>query len=207
MLPSVKYKMVIVTLWIFILRQTDKYLKYRVVEKMEAKSIATEAGFKMWKTAKTLAIIAMMTLVTGCQLLIDNRSRESGAVVVVPSDEWDAMRQANLAASQVATYIETDDTETKTLEERVEPTLGSETITFSNYTSSNLGGCIATGIIELKHRGAVDDAITLLKNEAFRLNGNALIIIKMDSILKETARTINIEARLLTCPLKMARGN
>ena len=161
----------------------------------------------MWKTAKMLMLVAIVTSSSGCQLLIDNRNRESGAVVVVPSDEWEAMRQASLTASQVETLPETLDTQAEKKMIKIEPTPGSEAIKFSNYTSSNLGGCIATGIIELKHRGAVDDAITLLKNEAFRLNGNALIIIKMDSILKETARTINIEARLLTCPLKMARGN
>ena len=42
----------------------------------------------MWKTAKMLVLVAIVTLSSGCQLLIDNRNRESGAVVVVPSDEW-----------------------------------------------------------------------------------------------------------------------
>ena len=161
----------------------------------------------MWKTAKMLALTAVISSVSGCQLLIDNRSRESGAVVVVPSDEWDAMRQASLAASQMATLSETDDTETEPLALKVEPTPGSETITFSNYTSSNLGGCIATGIIEVQHRGAAADAITLLKNEAFRLNGTALIVIKMNKTLEDYTSTTNIEARLLTCPLRIARGN
>ena len=68
----------------------------------------------MWKTAKMLALTAVISSVSGCQLLIDNRSRESGAVVVVPSDEWDAMRQASLAASQTAVSSETDDTEAET---------------------------------------------------------------------------------------------
>ncbi len=161
----------------------------------------------MWKTAKILALTAIMTSVTSCQLLIDNRSRESGAVVVVPSDEWEAMRQASIASSQVATLPEPNDTETEIPKIPIEPTPGSEAITFSNYTSSSLGGCIATGIIEVQHHGAVDDAITLLKNEAFRLNGNALIMIKMSSALEDHAGSVNIQARLLTCPLKMANGD
>ena len=161
----------------------------------------------MWKTAKLLALTAIMTTVTGCQLLIDNRSRESGAVVVVPSDEWEAMRQASLAASQVAKLSDTDDTQTDTPAEKIEPTPGSEAIKFSNYTSSNLGGCIAAGIIEVQHRGAVSDAITLIKNEAFRLNGNALIVTKMNNTQADYASAVNIEARLLTCPLRMAKGN
>ena len=161
----------------------------------------------MWKTAKILMLTTIMTFVTGCQLLIDNRSRESGAVVVVPSDEWEAMRQASIASSQAATLLEPGETEIEMPEVTIEPTPGSEAITFSNYTSSALGGCIATGIIEVQHHGAVNDAITLLKNEAFRLNGNALIMIKMNSTLEDHAGTVNIQARLLTCPLKMAKGN
>ena len=161
----------------------------------------------MWKTAKTIALTAIITAITGCQLLIDNRSRESGAVVVVPSEEWDAMRQASLAASQVAALAETDNKETETPAVKIEPTPGSEVITFSNYTSSNLGGCIATGIIEVQHRGTVNDAITLLKNEAFRLDVSALIVTKMNSNLAKHANDIKIEARLLACPLRMAKGN
>ena len=58
----------------------------------------------MCKTVKMLALTAIMVSVTGCQLLIDNRSRESGAVVVVPSDEWDAMRQASLLPAKWLLY-------------------------------------------------------------------------------------------------------
>ena len=161
----------------------------------------------MWKTAKIFMLTAIMTLVTGCQLLIDNRSRDSGAVVVVPSDEWEAMRQASIASGQAATLSEPGGTETEMPEVTIEPMPGSEAITFSNYTSSALGGCIASGIIEVQHHGAVNDAITLLKNEAFRLNGNALIMIKMNSTQKDHAGTVNVQARLLTCPLKIAKGN
>ena len=161
----------------------------------------------MWKTAKILVLAAIVTSASSCQLLIDNRNRESGAVVVVPSDEWEAMRQASLAASQVAARPETMNTEAAKPAIKIEPIQGSEAITFSNYTSSSLGGCIASGIIEVQHHGEVNDAITLLKNEAFRLNGNALIVIKMNSNLADHSSTINIEARMLTCPLKIAKGN
>ena len=67
----------------------------------------------MWKTAKMLVLVVILTSASGCQLLIDNRSRESGAVVVVPSDEWDTIRQASLAASQATTIPETSDAEEK----------------------------------------------------------------------------------------------
>ena len=161
----------------------------------------------MWKTAKMLALTAIMISINGCQLLIDNRSRESGAVIVVPSDEWEAMRQASLAASEVTKSEETVDTETEMPAAKIKPTPGSEAISFSNYTSASLGGCIASGIIELQHQGAMDDAITLLKNEAFRLSSNQLIVTKMNSVQADSADTITIEARMLTCPLKLVKGN
>jgi len=161
----------------------------------------------MRKTAKILALAAIVTSVTGCQLLIDNRSRESGAVVVVPSAEWDTLRQASLAASQPPVSLYTNDTAAETPAVKIEPTPGSEAITFSNYTNASLGGCSTLGIIELQHRGAMDDAITLLKNEAFRLDSNLLILTEMNSLSAESTNNITIEARVLTCPLKLARGN
>ena len=161
----------------------------------------------MRKTAKMLVLVTIVTLSSGCQLLIDNRNRESGAVVVVPSDEWEAMRQASLSARQVEALSETLDTEAEKEMIKIEPTPGSETIKFSNYTSSSLGGCITTGVIEVQHQGAINDAVTLLKNEAFRLNSNALIVIKMSSTGANHSSTVNIEARMLTCPLKLAKGN
>ena len=94
------------------------------------------------------------------------------------------MRQASIASSQATTLLEIDHTETEIPGLKIEPIPGSEGITFSNYTSSNFGGCIATNIIEVQHHGTVKDAITLLKNEAFRLDGNALIVIKMNSTLE-----------------------
>ena len=161
----------------------------------------------MRKTAKMLVLVTIVTLSSGCQLLIDNRNRESGAVVVVPSDEWEAMRQASLTANQVETLPETLDTQAEKKMIKIEPTPGSEAIKFSNYTSSNLGGCITTGVIEIQHQGEINDAITLLKNEAFRLNSTALIVIKMSSTRTEHSSTVNIEARMLTCPLRLAKGN
>lgn len=161
----------------------------------------------MWKTAKMLVLAAVVTSTSGCQLLIDNRSRDSGAVVVVPSDEWDAMRQASLAASHAAKSAETVGSKSGSPDIKIEPTPGSELITFSNFTSASLGGCIASGIIEVQHRGAVDDALTVLKNEAFRLNSNLLIVTNMKNVQAEFTNTITIEARMLACPLKLAKGN
>ena len=159
-----------------------------------------------------MALTALLISTSGCQLLIDNRSRESGAVVVVPSAEWDAMRQASLAASEEATSAKPANDEPGEIPAapkpaKITPTPGSEAIKFTNYTGANLGGCATIGIIEMHYRGDIDDAITLLKNEAFRLNSNLLIPTKMNSERTDDYNMISIEARMLTCPLKLARGN
>ena len=164
------------------------------------------------KTAKSMALTALLISTSGCQLLIDNRSRESGAVVVVPSAEWDAMRQASLAASEKPASEEPandepSETPAALKPAKITPTPGSEAISFTNYTGANLGGCATIGIIEMHHRGDMDDAITLLKNEAFRLNSNLLVPMQMNSELTDDYNMISIEARMLTCPLKLARGN
>ena len=159
-----------------------------------------------------MALTALLISTSGCQLLIDNRSRESGAVVVVPSAEWDAMRQASLAASEKpaseeATSDEPSETPAALKPAKITPTPGSEAITFTNYTGANLGGCATIGIIEMHHRGDIDDAITLLKNEAFRLNSNLLVPVQMNNERTDDYNMVSIEARMLTCPLRLARGN
>ena len=164
------------------------------------------------KTAKSMALTALLITTSGCQLLIDNRSRESGAVVVVPSAEWDAMRQTSLAASEEATRAKPANDEPSEMPvalkpPKITPTPGSEAISFTNYTGANLGGCATIGIIEMQHRGDIDDAITLLKNEAFRLNSNLLLPIKLHSEQIDDYTMVPIEARILACPLKLARGN
>lgn len=159
-----------------------------------------------------MALTALLISTSGCQLLIDNRSRESGAVVVVPSAEWDAMRQASLAASEKPASEEPandepSETPAALKPAKITPTPGSEAISFTNYTGANLGGCATIGIIEMHHRGDMDDAITLLKNEAFRLNSNLLVPMQMNSERADNYNMISIKARILTCPLKLARGN
>jgi hypothetical protein len=164
------------------------------------------------KTAKSMALTALLISSSGCQLLIDNRSRESGAVVVVPSAEWDAMRQASLAASEKPANEEPANNEPGEMPAalkpaKITPTPGSEAIAFTNYTGANLSGCATIGIIEMQYRGDIDDAITLLKNEAFRLNSNLLLPIQLNSEQIDDYSMVSIEARMLNCPLKLARGN
>ena len=181
-----------------------------------------------------IAVIGMMT--SSCQLLIDNRKTGKRSVVVVPTDEWDAlcgqqMRPdiANdivkemaadfadeLRSTQSVNALTTPAVDTPTEEivmqaKRPAPTPidGSQIIQFSNRTNSQLAGCSSIGIIEVHHTGSIDDALIILKNEAYRLNTNILVPLTMNQTDTDpiASPNIQIEARMMKCPLKLARGN
>ena len=89
------------------------------------------------------------------------------------------------------------------------PIDGSQIIQFSNRTNSQLAGCSSIGIIEVLHTGIIDDALIILKNEAYRLNTNILVPLMMNQTDADpiASANIQIEARMMKCPLKLARGN
>jgi hypothetical protein len=180
-------------------------------------------------TIAAIAVTGMMT--TSCQLLIDNRKTGKTSVVVVPADEWDALRGQQmrpditrdvakemaasiadeLRSTQSATAATTPAKEIITPIKRPapKPIDGSQTIQFSNRTHSQLAGCSSIGIIEVLHTGIIDDALIVLKNEAYRLNTNILVPLMMNQTDADpiASANIQIEARMMRCPLKLARGN
>ena len=183
-------------------------------------------------TITAIAIVGLTT--TSCQLLIDNRKTGKTSVVVVPTDEWDALRGEQMRpeitrdiAKEIATSITdelrkaqsaTDTTAEVTPAEGVImpmrrpapiPAVGSQTIQFSNRANSQLAGCSSIGIIEVFHTGTIDDALIILKNEAYRLNTNILVPLTMNQTDADpvASSNIQIEARMMKCPLKLARGN
>ena len=180
-------------------------------------------------TIAAIAVIGMMT--TSCQLLIDNRKTGKTSVVVVPTDEWDALRRQQmrpditrnvakemaasiaheLRSAQSATAAATPAKEIITPIKRPapKPIDGSQAIQFSNRTNSQLAGCSSIGIIEVLHTGIIDDALIILKNEAYRLNTNILVPLMMNQTDADpiASANIQIEARMMKCPLKLARGN
>ena len=180
-------------------------------------------------TIAAIAVIAITT--TSCQLLIDNRETGKTSVVVVPTDEWDALRgqqmRPNIArdiAKEMATEIadelrsaQSAVAATAPAEEAIMPAKrpsptpveGSQIIQFSNRTNSQLAGCSSIGIIEVLHTGIIDDALIILKNEAYRLNTNILVPLIMNQTDADpiASANIQIEARMMKCPLKLARGN
>ena len=180
-------------------------------------------------TIAAISVIGMMT--TSCQLLIDNRKTGKTPVVVVPTDEWDALRGQQmrpditqdvvkeivasiadeLQSVQAATAAATPAKEIiKPAERPAHKAIdGSQTIQFSNRTNSQLAACSNNGIIEVLHTGTIDDALIILKNEAYRLNTNILVPLMMNQTDADpiASANIQIEARMMKCPLKLARGN
>ena len=180
------------------------------------------------KRISTLTAIATISLMTaGCQLLIDNRQTGKASVVVVPTNEWDKLRGQQMRtdmAKDMATSI-VDELLTKQAaigaatpaEDIIAPINrpspiavdGSQTIQFSNHTNSQLAGCSSIGIIEVRHIGTMDNALIILKNEAHRLNTNILVPLTINQADADhtASANIKIEARMMKCPLKLARGN
>ena len=168
---------------------------------------------------------------TSCQLLIDSRKNGKTSVVVVPTDEWDKIRSQQmgsdiardiveelaagiadeLQSKQSAISATTPTEETILPAKRASPTPvdGSQIIQFSNRTNSQLAGCSSIGIIEVHHTGSIDDALIILKNEAYRLNTNILVPLTMNQTDADpiASPNIQIEARMMKCSLKLARGN
>ena len=151
-----------------------------------------------------VAIITLGLTTTGCQILVDNRVAGKTPVVVVPASEWDKMREAEMRLT-----VERDIADAEPVERPpIIPIEGSHLIQFSNRTDSNLAGCSTIGIIEVTHKGTMDEAIVVLRNEAYRLNTNVLVPYAMKQ--KETDdivfAKIQIEARMMKCPLKLPQG-
>ena len=159
----------------------------------------------MFKNLSTIAAIITLILTTaGCQILVDNRVAGKTPVVVVPASEWDKMR-----AVEMRSTIERDIADAVPVERPpIIPIEGSDLIQFSNRTDSNLAGCSTIGIIEVIHKGTMDEALVVLRNEAYRLNTNVLVPYEMKQ--KETDdivfAKIQIEARMMKCPLQPPQG-
>ena len=185
-------------------------------------------------TIAAIAVISMTT--TSCQLLIDNRKTGKTSVVVVPTDEWDTLRgqqmrpdvareiakemaadianelqitQSANASTTPAGKMPAEETIMPAKRPAPSPIDGSQIIQFSNRTNSQLAGCSSIGIIEVFHTGTIDDALIILKNEAYRLNTNILVPLTMNQTDADpvASSNIQIEARMMKCPLKLARGN
>ena len=147
----------------------------------------------------------LLSLATsGCQILIDNRVAGKTPVVVVPASEWDKMREAQLKSTIARDIVKVEPVQRPP----IVPIEGSDLIQFSNRTDSYLAGCSTIGIIEVIHKGTMNEALIVMKNEAHRLNTNVLVPYAMKQTGTEDIilAKIQIEARMMKCPLKLPQG-
>jgi hypothetical protein len=123
-------------------------------------------------------------------MFIDERTE---ALLVISANEWSDMQLK-------ITELE------KITRERNKPVAipGSELITFSSETDAYLAGCRKLGIVEVKHFGTYDEAVILIRNQAYKMD--ASVIAPLDAyqdkspLISEDSRLNFIQGRILRCP-------
>ena len=134
--------------------------------------------------------LILLALLSGCQMFIDERTE---ALLVISANEWTDMQLK-------ITELE------KITRERNKPVAipGSELISFSSETDAYLAGCRKLGIVEVKHYGTYDEAVILIRNQAFKMD--ASVIAPLDAyqdkspLIAEDSRLNFIQGRILRCP-------
>ena len=123
-------------------------------------------------------------------MFIDERTE---ALLVISANEWTDMQLK-------ITELE------KITRERNKPVAipGSELISFSSETDAYLAGCRKLGIVEVKHYGTYDEAVILIRNQAYKMD--ASVIAPLDAyqdkspLISEDSRLNFIQGRILRCP-------
>ena len=134
--------------------------------------------------------LILIMLLSGCQMFVDNRKE---ALLVISADQWTDMQLK-------VTELE------KITRERNKPVAlpGSELISFSSETDAYLAGCRKLGIVEVHHYGTYDEAVILIRNQAFKMD--ASVIAPLDAyqdkspLIAENSRLNFIQGRILRCP-------
>ena len=176
-----------------------------------------------------------MTVLSGYALMLDNLGKANATSVVFPAADEGMTHLADLgehAPTEIsgkltvaaADKVEVHSTKNIPLAEGVklaatskpvplptkgiQPIKGSESILLSNLINRQLSGCKTFGVIELHHTGSDEDALIVLRNETYRMNGNLLLPIKASKTASNGAGSneIKIEAQMMRCPSKLARG-
>jgi len=123
-------------------------------------------------------------------MFLDERTE---ALLVISADEWTDMK---LKIAELETLTR----------ERNKPVAipGSELIAFSSETDAYLAGCRKLGIVEVHHYGTYDEAVILIRNQAFEMD--ASVIAPLDAyqdkspLIAEDSRLNFIQGRILRCP-------
>ncbi|MDA7775548.1 hypothetical protein N9A03_00215 [Alphaproteobacteria bacterium] len=123
-------------------------------------------------------------------MFLDERTE---ALLVISADEWTDMK---LKIAELETLTR----------ERNKPVAipGSELIAFSSETDAYLAGCRKLGIVEVHHYGTYDEAVILIRNQAFEMD--ASVIAPLDAyqdkspLIADDSRLNFIQGRILRCP-------
>jgi len=123
-------------------------------------------------------------------MFLDDRKE---ALLVISANEWTDMQLK-------ITELE------KLTRERNKPVAisGSELIAFTSETDAYLAGCRKLGIVEVHHYGTYDEAVILIRNEAFKMD--ASVIAPLDAyqdkspLIATDSRLNFIQGRILRCP-------
>ena len=123
-------------------------------------------------------------------MFVDNRKE---ALLVISADQWADMQLK-------VTELE------KITRARNKPVAlpGSELIAFTSETDAYLAGCRKLGIVEVHHYGTYDEAVILIRNQAFKME--ASVIAPLDAyqdkspLITEDSRLNFIQGRILRCP-------
>ncbi|MDA8881426.1 MAG: hypothetical protein ACN4F7_00950 [Candidatus Puniceispirillaceae bacterium] len=134
--------------------------------------------------------LILIMLLSGCQMFVDNRKE---ALLVISADQWTDMQLK-------VTELE------KITRARNKPVAlpGSELIAFTSETDAYLAGCRKLGIVEVHHYGTYDEAVILIRNQAFKME--ASVIAPLDAyqdkspLITEDSRLNFIQGRILRCP-------
>ena len=134
--------------------------------------------------------LILIMLLSGCQMFVDNRKE---ALLVISADQWADMQLK-------VTELE------KITRARNKPVAlpGSELIAFTSETDAYLAGCRKLGIVEVHHYGTYDEAVILIRNQAFKME--ASVIAPLDAyqdkspLITEDSRLNFIQGRILRCP-------
>ena len=123
-------------------------------------------------------------------MFLDDRKE---ALLVISANEWTDM------------HLKITELE-KVTRERNKPVAisGSELIAFTSETDAYLAGCRKLGIVEVHHYGTYDEAVILIRNQAFKMD--ASVIAPLDAyqdkspLIAEDSRLNFIQGRILRCP-------
>ncbi len=129
---------------------------------------------------------------SGCQMFVDNRKEP---LLVVTASQWAEMEEKIK-----------DQIELERIQNKPKPIPGSELISFTNTSDAYLAGCRSLGIVEVQHFGSYNEAITIIKNQAFELKASVIVPIdtyqEKKDINQKRGQLNFVKGRMLKCPNK-----